>query len=337
MLRSVNFVRRYRWFHVFAALAAFHLMGEKARVAMADDAATLVARVLATNSPWLNPAPASGTYSLLRQPDGAADETTGPFDFESLASNGWQFCQPYRVGSMVWTPLHSMAATQASYTLGPLGSTNLNGLNLNTVDVTFDPGVRGCVGMGGQGDTSYTEGTYPVQAARLFIEPSNAIPIFMVTMTSSTNQIQYGATWLFDPFFYSVDGGLAPRAFDWNEPNTFHERQEFQVVGNTWVFKRGDGWWPSNPAADFGMVGHIQSLELINLSLGLALPMIISKSGTHLNITLLGTNAGGFGVEAADGLDGPWSPVASQMSPDDSIVTVAMPTNRPAQFYRLSK
>jgi hypothetical protein len=281
---------------LLAITTALYLMGEQAWAASAaDDAGTLVARVLATNAPWLNPTPMTGTYNLLREPDGQPDVITGPFSFSDVASNGWQFCQPYRVGSMVWTPLHCMAAGDSPYTVTGAGQTNWNGLNLEAVDVQFATNVACCIGMGGQGDVSYSYCSYhQIQSAYLLIEPTNAVPVYMVTYTSPTNRFQYSPTWQFDLPFYSItdapvpqtageqsalpfngiDGGLAPHHLVWNEPSTFKESQVFQVDGNLWFFSQGDSRWGTN---SFGFEGHIQTVLMTNVNIAPPTPMRVKN------------------------------------------------------------
>lgn len=321
---------RNRWFHFSTAIAMLYIVGSATNHAAAQEAETLIARVLATNSPWLNPKPATGSYSLLRMVSNDGPEKTGPFSFAGVATNGWQTFQPYRVGSMIRTPLHVMALNLAAYTLGPVGSTNINRQTLSTIDVTFSNNARCTVGMGGQADTSFSQSSYNISGARLYIDPVNAVPIFIDTITNAT--LTYKATWRFDPFYLRVDGGLAPRAFDWNEPGSFFEHQEFQVLQNTWFFRRADSWYGTNI---FGTTGHIQSVEMTDLKLGASIPMAVTKSGGNLKIAVPADEAGGLAVEAADEIQGPWSAIDADTT-DPSVVTISLPTNK-VQFYRLTK
>ena len=322
-------------FHLLGITVALYVMAVQLRLVAADDAATLVGRVLATNGPWLNPAPATGTYSLHFTPDGQADYTTGPF---SLA-NGYTNTppdQPTRVGSMVWTPLHEMTAQTTPYSLSSAGTTNWNGTNLTMVDVTFTTAPTLEIGMGGQifenTRYEYSHATYGAQTARLLIETNNAVPIVILTYYTE-NGTPYNSTCEFDPFFLPLGNGRVPRAFDWHATWWLHERQEFQVVGSTWLFKRGDSWWETGNG--FNLTGHILSCDLINLTV--AMQMTVTRSGTNLSISMPDSQADGFSVEAADVLLGPWSLVDSQISPEGSSITVATPTNTPARFYRLTK
>jgi hypothetical protein len=58
------------------------------------------------------------------------------------------------------------------------------------------------VGMGGQQDTSYSSCSYhQIRSARILIEPTNAVPLFIQTHTSPTNTFQFAPTWSFDPLF----------------------------------------------------------------------------------------------------------------------------------------
>ncbi len=124
----------------------------------------------------------------------------------------------------------------------------------------FGNRILGFLGMGGQGDTSYSSASYPVEEALLCIEPSNAVPVYILTKDSATDP--FDTAWQFDPYFLKADRGLAPRAFDWDAGWAFRERQEFQVVEDAWMFNRGDAWWETN---SIGFAGHIQTLEMIDV------------------------------------------------------------------------
>ena len=67
-----------------------------------EDAKALIGSMLKANAPWIEPKPAKGTYSLLREAD-ATKERLGPFS----VSIGCK--QAVRIGSFLYTPLHSMA------------------------------------------------------------------------------------------------------------------------------------------------------------------------------------------------------------------------------------
>jgi hypothetical protein len=127
--------------------------------------------------------------------------------------------------------------------------------------------------MGGQvdasGQTSYTSGAAAVKTAAIFIDSRTAVPVYIETHPSGTNAVQSTASWRFDPLFFEVDGGFAPRSFDFDSSAVFRERQEFQVAGNVWIFKRGDGW--RSLTSNYLPGEHIQTIEVINLRLGMAL------------------------------------------------------------------
>ena len=296
------------------------------------DATALITRVLEVNKPWLDPKPMEGTYRLWQRGDNQNDNTTGPFSLSDDATNGWEFCKPYRVGSMVWTPLHVMARKENPYTLSSTWSTNWNHLDLIAFDVTFSNAFC-AIGMGGQGNVSYSSASYGFQTARLHIEPMNAVPVYMQTRPSPTNAFQFTPTWQFDPLFYQVDGGLAPRSLDWYESSAFMEHQEFQSVGNAWLFKRGDAWWGANN--DSGYVGHIQTLELVDLHI--PIPMAATTVGQSLVISLPPGIGAGFGLDSADRPEGPWLPVGSENLSAGASIAVPMPRDKAGQFYRLRK
>jgi hypothetical protein len=214
--------------------------------------------VLKANHPWIDPKPVNATYLLLRKVD-ATTEKSGPF---SIAIG----CKPaVRVGSIVRTPLHDMANKNTRYTLRMVGKAKWKDRDLVAVDVTFDPPVDGAVGLGGQTGTSYASATFSVATARIMIEPSKTIPLFIACWSEVIPQMnrRLHSAWAFDPDFFEMDGGVAPKNFVWEDVTFCRERQEFQTVGGVWIFKQGDAWYGAeNP---FRKSGHIQRMELVDL------------------------------------------------------------------------
>ena len=170
-----------------------------------------------------------------------------------------------RVGSIVWTPLHSMVSKESPYTVPLLGKTNWKGKSLVAVEVAFQEPVRNGVGLGGQTGTTYSSCSYSTATARIMIEPAKAIPLFIDSWSPLLPQVnrRYHCVWAFGPDFLDVGGGFAPAMFQWEDADDFRERQEFQVVGGVCDLKQGDAWFGAeNP---FGRSGHIQKLELRDL------------------------------------------------------------------------
>lgn len=235
-----------------------------------EDAASLVERVLAANKPWIEPKPVAATYSLSGNAH-LEKETLGPFS----VSKGCKAA--VRVGSIVRTPLHSMLNKEKPYTLRMVGKANWKGKNLVAVDVAFKEWVRNEVGLGGQADASYSFCEYGVATARIVIEPANAVPLFIDSWSPLVPEMavepemdhRFHATWAFGPDFFQVDGGFAPKMFEWVDVD-FRERQQFQVASGVWIFKQGDAWWgAANP---FARSGHIQKLELRDLRITMGRP-----------------------------------------------------------------
>lgn len=222
-----------------------------------QDAATLIARMLKVNNPWLRPAPAEGIYSLRRTILNRTDDT-GPFSLSQAGSAA------NRVGSIVQTPLHAMARKNAAYTVTPVGKARWNDLDLVAVDVKFDPPVRNGVGMGGQktgqGTTSYASSSYEVGTARIVIDSARAIPLTISSPYRSTGSV----TWQFDPQFAKLGDGLVPQRFQWTDPKYFREQQEFQIVSDTWLFSHGQSW-PLGAALS-SPAGGVK-VEMVNLQL----------------------------------------------------------------------
>jgi len=245
-----------------------------------DDAKDLVAKLLQINKPWLQPAglPATYSYSLHRRYAGyflnrlpqREESDSGPF----LIAPGCS--PPVRVGSIVETPLHAMVRDPTGYTSRMVGLTTWGRQKVVAVDVIFASPVRCAVGMGGQSNTSYSSSSYQVKQARILIDPVRAVPVLILSSTAGSAQTaDYGATWEFADGYLEINGGLAPRAFNWNDTRAFRERQEFQVVNGLWLFKNGQATW-RNPVFGFqtspwetirSWSRASQQLELVNLRL----------------------------------------------------------------------
>ncbi len=226
------------------------------------DAQALVARVLKANHPWLEPTPANATYSLLREAEGA-QERSGPFSTVKGCKSA------VRVGSIVWTPLHSMGRKDARYTVHMVGKAQWKGKNLVAVDVTFDPPVRSAVGLGGQGNTNYSYCDSSTATARIVLDAMKALPLVIDCSSAAAPQsIRFRCTWAFDPDFFAVNGGVAPKTFYWDGKSVMRERQEFQLVGGLWIFKQGDAWEP--PASPVDESRHIQRIRLVDLQVSKA-------------------------------------------------------------------
>ena len=226
-----------------------------------DDAKTLIARVLKVNRPWIEPKPVKASYRLLRA-DENEKETKGPFSVHEGCKSA------VRVGSIVWTPLHDLARKDTHYSVHMLGKADWKGKSLIAVELVFDPPVRTGVGMGGQAETSYSASNSSTAKARIVIEPARAIPLFIDCWSATVPSMgrPFHSVWAFDPDFFELDGGLAPKAFVWEEVSAFRERQEFQVVDGIWIFKQGDAWYGAE--SPFHKSGHIQRLELADLKVG---------------------------------------------------------------------
>lgn len=307
-----------------------------------QEAVALVERMLQVNRPWLIPSVIQGSYSLLRKEDGVGDgEVTGPFALESTATNlALRKQRISRVGSIVWTPLHNMIHVVKPYSVRMVGKTNWNDMNLVAVDVAFTDPLRCAIGLGGQGGLSYSHADYDDQNARILIEPTNAIPVFIDSSVPEgpTTGPGSGATWQFDIPFFTINGGVAPQALEWNSPTVFlwtlfAERQEFQVHDQEWLFKRGDAWWGNeNPPSEF-----IQSVEVIDLSIMNPPRMTIQKVRGNIMLAWPTYGKSGVVLESASGVNGLWSTVLSQGTSNITDVSVTLPANQGVQFYRLRR
>ena len=224
-----------------------------------EDAEALVARVLKANSPWIEPKPLKASYSLLREVDGTT-ERSGPFSVSADCKRA------VRIGSIVWTPLHSMARKNTPYTARIAGNAEWKGKKLVALDVTFDPPTRTAVGFGGQANASYSSSDSATATTRIVLDSVKAIPLAIACQTDAlpTGETLRSA-WVFDADFFTVDGAFAPKTFYWEGIGSFRERQEFQVVDGVWIFKQGDAW--ASPASQFDESRHIQRMKLVDLQI----------------------------------------------------------------------
>ncbi len=238
-----------------------------------QQASTLVERMLRTNKPWLEPRPLSATYSLHRTSREyswhgrlATQQTLGPYAITPESP------QEIRVGALVWTPLHAMVASQpgthvkrwfrhgdeggpVGYTVRTLGQTRWKGKQVIGLEVIFDSPERCTVGTGGQVDGTYVVSTFGAQKARILLDATKAVPVLIGTCSDSdrASAFRWEYIWEFPSEWFEVAGGLAPRSFTWRdlgEPFGKHyEKQQFQIVSDTWIFKAGTSVWrPRNPA-----------------------------------------------------------------------------------------
>ena len=222
-----------------------------------EDVKTLIARALKANSPWIQPKPVRATYSLVRE-DGETKERTGPFSIQKDCKRA------VRVGSILWTPLHSMARKNTPYTARMVGKAEWKGKSLVAVDVTFDPPVPCGIGLGGQEGTTYSSCDFSTATARIVFESTSAIPLVIACSSKAAPAtVPFNFCWVFDSDFFAVDGAFAPSTLYWDGPSAFRERQEFQVVNGIWIFKQGDAWKP--PASLYDEARHIQRVRLVDL------------------------------------------------------------------------
>ena len=132
------------------------------------------------------------------------------------------------------------------------------------LDVLFGEGVKDTIGMGAEWKRNYSFRGIRIQSCRIHIEPEKAIPLSIACGTAQAPEDpeSLGPRWTFDPDFYEVDGGYAPRILRSDHPESFDERQEFQVVNGIWIYKSGESWYGESSVLGSG---PIQSIDLVDL------------------------------------------------------------------------
>ena len=239
------------------------------------EAKGLVQRMLQVNKPWLEPRAVSAAYSLHR--------SVTTYSLRHGIQHQTQLLGPYsivpgckralRVGSIVYTPLHVMVGTSTNYTVRMLGRTRWRGKPVIGVAVTFASLVACEIGMGGQTNGRCCYASYGGTNVLFLIDPAKGVPLLMRTSSTlyltAVSTFQKETVLEFAPDFFEIDGGLAPRGFDWKDNmGAFREHQDFQIRGGAWIFNRGRGVWPmrdTGPGAMRGPIMFVVSLIAGNL------------------------------------------------------------------------
>jgi hypothetical protein len=308
------------------------------------DAKALVDRMLVANAPWLAPSALTGSYSLLRTMAGETNgQIIGPWAFQDKAKHlpsNPTFIQVCRVGSLVWSPLHNMVYTSTNYSIHMVGPTNWNHMDLVAVDVNFDQRMFCQVAFGGQGDADFSAVGSDAQVNRILIEPTNAVPVFIQAKPDDAHVGQFGyseSTWQFQLPFFQVQGGFAPRSFEWDRSDILRERQEFQIVDQEWIFKHGEAWNGTNCPPVLGEPGAlIQTFDMINVTLDKPLQLSIQRANANVILSWSSHGKSGLTLESTPGFDSPWVPM-SVPPVEDLTNVVIVPATNVAQFFRLKR
>ena len=225
----------------------------------------------------------------------------------------------------------------ASYRIKYVGKAAFISTTVVVVDVIFDT-PAGCeVGLAGQmvrgSVANYSHATYTVAKARVMIEPAKAVPTYIEeTPPALPNQVAINRSWQFDPDYYALDGGYAPRAFEWNDPRFLRETQEFQLSDQEWIFKQGASWGNA-----FNPFELLVTIELTNLTIHNPLHLVMSRLDGNVVLSWATFGRNGITLESASQVKGPWTPVLEQMNPAVTNVVVTIPADQLFQFYRLRR
>lgn len=225
-----------------------------------EDVKTLITRALDANRPWIAPQPLQAAYSLVLE-NAETTRRVGPFSVQKNSKRA------LRVGSILWTPLHAMTRKQTPFKARLVGMADWNGKRLVAVDVAFDPPIRCGIGFGGQEDTTYASCEFVANTARIVFDSTRAIPLVIDCRSDASGHAERVGTWAFDADYFSLDGAFAPKETFWERTAVggFLERQQFQIVDGSWIFKRGDAW--NSPASSFDDPRHMQRVRLVDLQI----------------------------------------------------------------------
>jgi len=296
-----------------------------------QEAKMLVARMLQANKPWLVPSAIQGTYSLVIRSGGTGGRTIlGPYALEKPGPAFYPGSQHAgRVGSILWTPLHNMVHTQKPCSVQMVGKTNWNTLNLIAVDVNYDGRLSCAIGFGGQKGDRYSFDSFGTLNHRILIEPTNALPIFIDSKLPAnlTTGSRWETTWQFGTNFFAVNGGFAPQTLECQISDGFSERQDFQIINQEWIFKRGASRYSTNNAY-VQETGIILTFELIDISILDISKLTIQKSGANIILSWPTYGKSGTALESVNSVDGLWSTLLSQITSDITNVSVTLPVNQ---------
>jgi len=297
---------------------------------VASDDTNFVAKLLATNRPWLNPTVVEGTYNLNRRVDGYADEVLGAYSFSDQDTR-W-YGNPHRVGSILWTPLHRMAAKNVNYSWKVTGNTVWNLQKLMVLDVTFETNISVASGFGGQGDTSFSYGKWIITQVRMLIDTNSFVPVVIGEASDGSTNSVSNIYFEFDPLFFNVEEGRAPRSLDCYISNSIFEHEEFRVIKGAWMFKRGDAW---NGASSKTFVGHIQTFEMIDVDVSAALKMNLQRTGDGASVLLPSSETVDLSVQTATNLNGPWEVIPKSALESGNKLNIK--ANGDQRFYRFAQ
>lgn len=177
------------------------------------DAQALVARLLDTNLPWLDPKLVRAAYSVRQTSlewqlgDALRQRSWRRLYRQGSSTNAvtvkWRSEPGRRVGTRLQTPLTAMLESRSNYAVRMVGKGRWRGKTVVAVDATFHPpaAVR----------ADYLD---HAGVARILIEPGQALPLFIGTSQAGSfgAKPRFESTFEFGPDFFGLDGGRAPRS-----------------------------------------------------------------------------------------------------------------------------
>ncbi|MBZ0258324.1 hypothetical protein K8I31_19815, partial [bacterium] len=202
------------------------------------DALALLQDVIEVNQPWLNPGPASLSYSLERTFEGV-QSIVGSYSVNDGGNSA------LRVGSILYTALHRLTLPPTNYSVTFAGQAVKDGITTDVLEIVFTSPKKEYIGFGGQGSTSYSQLDAVILSSRIYINSETHTPVFIESVNGLWADAINPAdvhSWSFTGGFVEIDGGLAPTEIVFDRPSSFKERQEFQIVDGVWLFKEGESW-----------------------------------------------------------------------------------------------
>ena len=208
-------------------------------------------QVIEANLPWLKPKAVTASYDIYQNNEFLSGYK---IDKNSVTNE--------RIGSYIETPLHAAAWNAVPYEAKIMGTTEYQGHLVTILYLFFGGNASDVFSMGPKG-LSYSE-NHGIHSCIIYIDNEKKIPLKLMSFASSNpNEDSPIHSWEFNPDYYAIDGGYAPKDFSVYS-SEFSEHQEFQIADGYWFFKNGNSWFSDN--STLGKPGEkLHSVDLRDL------------------------------------------------------------------------
>ena len=217
------------------------------------DAQKFLNQVIDANLPWLQPKPVIAKYGIYTK-----DELFKTYEINENSP------AMERIGSYITIPLHAVLQNKVPYEVKIKGITEYQGHSVSVINLVFSKNISDGYSLGHR-NFSMNEHN-KIFSAQIYVDNAKKVPLRVLSFTSSDPDTDTAVhTWEFNPEFYAVDGGYAPKDLTVYSYQ-FNEYQEFQVVDGYWFYKTGFSWYGND--TNYGNAGDkIQTVDLRDLNI----------------------------------------------------------------------